>query len=215
MMKNFRSNLFALAVASALFASCLQAQVVMTISGPPTARPGTTISLTLSGVVSATAPTGVQWAFAPAAGYSATATIAPGAAAAGKTLSCSANSVICIEIGMTSVMPIPTGPLATYALAVPDNAQPGQVSFALAGLSAADATGSTIPATPGNTYALTILGRSDINGDGKTDGADVQAMIGQVLASQVLPSLCVNDQNGDGKCNVSDAVLVLLKALGQ
>lgn len=200
-------------LASLAFASCLQAQVVLTVAGPLTARPGATINLTLSGAMSPTAPTvptAVQWAFPVPAGYSATATIAPAAATAGRVLNCNTVTAICIEMSTASVAPIPMGPLASYALVVPDNAQPGQVNFGLGGLSAADATGSTVSATSGTAYSLTILARSDINGDGKTDGADVQAMI-----TQILSGTCVSDQNADGKCNVSDAVLVLLKALGQ
>lgn len=195
-------------------AGALSAQTTLTLTGPPSARPGKTVNLVLSHVAGANAPTAIQWTLGTPAGYTATAAVGAGAQNAGKWLYCDAAWSLCLEVGagptgQLNDTTISSGVLGTYTITVPQSTQPGTVQFSLNSLLAVDGTGSALSASAGQPYSLNILDISDLNGDGKVDWADVRLMIGQVQMGT-----CTDDQNGDGKCNVLDVVIVLRKALG-
>lgn len=206
-----RTLRFAIPLSAAIWllilAPFLHAQSTVSLSGPPTARPGTTVTLSLAGAASITPAAALQWTLTLPSGYSGIPTAGAAATTAGKSLYC--GTAACLVTSTTNVTPLGPGVLATYSVQIPATAAAGPIAFPLAGMAAADATGSALVVTAGVPYSLTILAKSDINGDGKTDTADVTAMI-----SQVTGGACTNDQNGDGKCDVVDAVLVLLQAIG-
>ena len=79
----------------------------------------------------------------------------------------------------------------------------------LLGLVAGDRNGSAMAVSAGPTYSLTILAKADLNGDGAVNSADVSLM-----ANQVTGGTCSDDQNGDGKCDLLDVLVVVLRALG-
>ena len=187
------------------------AQTSLTVSGPATARPGTAVnlSLTLSGNTSVA----LSWTLKPPTGYTEVGAIGAAGTAANKTLYCTTDATLCLLVGATPAAlnntAIAPGVIATYAVQVPGSAAAGSASFPLSGLMAVDAAGSSVSITSGPGFSLTVLAKSDINGDGKTDAADVQLMIQQTLAGT-----CSNDQNGDGRCDLLDVMIVLLKAMG-
>lgn len=56
----------------------------------------------------------------------------------------------------------------------------------------------------------------DVNGDGKTDVADVSILINKVLGKSVIEiDETVADLNGDGKIDVADVSALINKVLGK
>lgn len=176
----------------------------LTLTGPATVRPGqsVTLDLTLSGTA---APVGLQWSLAMPAGMTATPT-AGAALGTSKTLHC--QTPICLAVGL-NVTPIPTGAVARYAVQVAANTARGLYQMPVTDALAANADGEAMTVTLGAAYALRVLARSDLNGDGLTNGADLTLMIDQVLGR----TACADDQTGDGKCNLMDVLAVVRDAL--
>ena len=194
----------------ALIAALASAQTVtLTPTGPATVRAGQALTVTISSSgATANGPSGVQWTAAPPAGMTITA-VAPGAAAtaASKSIACNATNTLCISYGINQNV-IANGAVAALTVQVPGTAT-GPASIALSGLVAGDKNGGAMPTAAGAPYAFIVLARSDLNGDGKTDSADVLLM-----AQQATGASCTDDQNGDGACNVLDVLIVSLRALG-
>jgi hypothetical protein len=206
-------SILILLIAASAFA---QASTTLTLTGPATVRPGSTVQLLLSANgATDTGAAGFQWTINFPSGYTATATPGAAATAAGKTiLACTADNSLCLLLGMNTTA-IPGGAIANYAVKVPLSAAPSPAPFSLSGLIAVNPTGDVIPTAAGTPYAPIVLMKQDLNGDGKVDSTDLQIMIDQVIASQSNSARCVDDQNGDGKCDLLDVINVLLKALGQ
>lgn len=214
---NFR-KLFAIA---AIACATLHAQVTVSVTGPATARPGATITLNVNAAgTTNTGAAAMQWQLGNPAGFSETVADGPTATAAAKSHTCAAaaTSNFCVVYGLTSAV-IGNGVVATYSVTIPATAASGSVSFPLSGVVAANATGTTglnsvsVPVTLGSPYTLSVLSKTDINGDGKTDVSDLQILVTEIVAAQSTPSACVDDQNGDGKCDVLDIVIIVLKIL--
>lgn len=199
-------------LAASLFAQT-SAPTAITLTGPATARAGQTVMLALSAAGAANSgAAALQWALSLPPGY--TATVTGGTADPDKTATCTATGSVCVLWALDATI-MGNGPIASIALKVPATATPGPVSLALSGLVASDATGSNLPlAPPAAPLSLTILDRRDINGDGTVNAADVTLMLNEVIASQANPAACVDDQTGDGQCNVIDVMVVVLKVLG-
>ena len=202
-----------------LAAAGLGAQTkTLTLTGPATAKPGDTVALTLTAAGGTnTNSAGIQWTMGlPSGGYTATATAGTAATAATKTLSCTADTTFCMLWGMNATI-IGNGVVTTYSVKVPAGAVGGGVSFPLSGILGATAAGLAQAISAGTPYTLTVQVpiKQDLNGDGKTDAADVQLMVNEVVAAQGSPGACVHDMTGDGKCDLLDVIMVLLKALGQ
>jgi len=198
--------------AALLLALPLLAAQTLTLSGPASAKAGATITvpLTLSGAAAAAA---LQWQLVLPSGSTATAAIGAAGTAATKSMACSSDSSFCLEYGQ-NVNVISAGVVATYTVHLPATASPGTATIGLSNLLGASAAGAAVPITAGAAYSFTIADRRDLNGDGVVNTADVTVMQNEVIAAQANPAACVDDQNGDGACNLLDLLAVLLKALG-
>jgi hypothetical protein len=198
-----------------LFPVLLSAQVTMTLTGPATAKAGSSVTVTLSASGTPdTGAAGLQWKVNyPASSYTATNVVGAQAVAASKGLVCTSDKSLCLLYGLNATV-LANGEMAVYTLSIPANAPPGPVTVGLTGLVAASPTGVSIPVTAGAAYVLTIGDKRDIDGSGTVDNADVLLMATQAVQSSTNPAACVNDQNGDGKCDLIDVFAVLLKALG-
>lgn len=197
-----------LLLATLFLTSGLSAQVTLTLTGPATARPGNAVTVNLTGAMSGS-PVALQWTVGLPTGFTATASIGAAGTAAAKTLSCSANATLCLEYGLNTTV-IGNGTLAAYTVTIPANATPGAGAFPLSGLLAVNAAGTTVTSASGPAYSLTILSLADINGDGIVNATDVQLMVNQITSG----GTCSNDQNGDGKCDLLDVWIVIMRALG-
>lgn len=186
----------------------LSAQVTLTLSGPSTAKQGSTVNLTLGSVgATANGPAGLQWTLTPPSGFTVSSTAAGAqATAAGKQIACGVAS--CIAYGINQNV-IANGAVASLTVQIPANATPGPASFSLSGLVAGDRNGGVMSATAGVPYSIVVLARADIDGSGSVDAADASAM-----ASQVTAATCTDDQNADGKCDLIDVLIVVLRAMG-
>ena len=191
-------------------ASAAWGQVTLTLTGPATARQGQIVPLSLGSTgATANGPAGLQWTLTPPSGFAITGSAAgTQGTAAGKAVSCNAANTLCLLFGLNQNV-IANGQAATLTVQVPANATPGAASFGLTGLVAGDKIGIAMTATAGTAYSLTVLSRADLNGDGVVNSADVSAM-----AAEVTSGACSADQNADGKCDMLDILLVILKALG-
>lgn len=176
----------------------------LTLTGPTNVRPGQSVAIDLA-LGGSAAPVGLQWSLAMPAGITATATAGAGLGTA-KTLHCQAP--ICLAVGL-NVTPIVPGVVARYSVQVAPTAAKGVYQLPLTGLLAANADGEAIVLTSGPAYSLRVLARSDINGDGLTNGVDLGLMIDQVLGR----AACADDQTGDGKCDLLDVLAIVRDAL--
>jgi hypothetical protein len=174
----------------------------LTLTGPPTARPGTTIPVTLALAAPPASLAAAQWTVGLPAGYTATAAAGAASTAAAKTLHCKPDSTLCLTVGVNANL-YAAGVVATYQLAIPANASPGQVSIPLTGVIGAALDGSSAGLGAGVPFAFAVLARTDLNGDGVTDVLDLQLMIQEILGGPVA-----HDQNGDGLADVKDAQIV-------
>jgi hypothetical protein len=193
-------------------AATAQGNPIFTLTGPATARAGANITLLL-GVTGSTSGTALQFAINTPAG--AVVTVTPGSVAAPKALNCGSAPLFtfCLLYG-TDVGALKDGQIAQYVVKLPAGLSAGPLTFPLVSLQSVSPAGASISASASGTYSLNILAITDLDGNGVTNAADVSAMALQVIAAQTTPSACVNDINGDGKCDLIDVVLVLLKALG-
>lgn len=200
-----------------LFAASAFAQgATLTLAGPATAKAGQTISLTLSVAgasgASNSGTAGLQWGITLPPGYTANVAAGAVATAASKVPSCTADGSFCLLTGMNAAL-IGNGVAASISLKIPASAA-GAVPLPLVKMLGVDAAGVNVAMTSGVAYTLAIIDRRDLNGDTKVDAADVLVMTNQVIASQANPAACVDDQNGDSKCDLVDVFNVVLKALG-
>lgn len=193
------------------WAAIASAQTTLTLSGPATARPGQTINLTLALAGSTpTGPAALQWSLTTPAGFSVTsATEAAAATAASKTLNCTAARTLCLLYGMNANV-IGNGGAVALSVSVPAAASPGAAALPLAGVLASTAAGAGMVISAGTAYSVTILARADLNGDGAINATDVSLMATEAKGD----AACTDDQNGDGKCDVIDVFIVILRSLG-
>jgi len=192
------------------FSAMMLAQSTLTLTGPATAKQGSTITLSLNSAgVTASGPVGVQWTLTPPSGFTVTlANAGVASVAASKQIACNAAKLLCLIYGLNQNV-IADGQVASLIIPIPVSATPGPASFALSGLFAGDKTGASMTITSGPTYSIIVLSRADINGDGIIDPTDVALMVGQVKENS-----CVDDPNGDGACNLFDVLYVINRALG-
>jgi hypothetical protein len=189
-------------------------QTTVTLTGPASSKPGMTVvlSLSLSGVT-VPGPAGLQWAvqFPPDPWK---ATVTPGVAAVAGSkdiLVCDSSNSQCVLVGM-NVNTLGNGSVAQYTLNVPATAAGGKVTIGLSGVMAAGPDGVVIPTALGPAYVLVVLDKADLNADGVVDIQDVRMMAQEVTGASTV---CKDDQNGDGRCDIRDVFAVLLKALGR
>lgn len=193
-----------------LFAGLSYGQTTtFSVTGPANARPGTTatISVNAAGTTN-TGTAAAQWNLTTPAGFTKTATIGTQASAANKQIACDTPVLLCIVYGLNTTI-MSNGQLASYAITIPANASPGAASITLSGVVAASPTGTAVTTALGAPYSILILAKSDIDGNGTTNGADVSALI-----TQIINGTCSSDQNNDGVCDVKDIQLVANAATG-
>lgn len=188
---------------SLLFSACAFAQT-LTLTGPASAQPGQTITLSLNLAGGAAANlTAIQWTDTSPATASASAT------AAGKGVYC--NGGLCVLAGLigttVSNNPFTDGVVGTIQFTVPASTPFGSLAVPLTGLVAANTSGAGVTLTAGATYTVAIVPSScDVNSDGKTDGVDVGLMINGLLGKGACPI--------SKPCSLVNAVAVLLAASG-
>ena len=184
-----------------VFASLAFGQT-LTLTGPATARPGTTIPVNLTLATPPASLAAAQWTVTLPTGYTATATAGSASTAASKTLYCKPDSTLCLTVGVNTNV-YAAGVIANYQLTVPANASPGQVSIPLTGIVGAALDGSSAGLGAEVPFAFAVLAGTDLNGDGVTNVLDLQLMIQEILGGPVA-----HDQNGDGLADVKDAQIV-------
>lgn len=190
--------------------AALAAQTTLTLSGPATARPGQSIDLVLSLAAPGPRPAGLQWTLELPAGATAAAQAGAAAVAAEKTLYCSEQATLCLLVALNQTTMAP-GEVGKYTVTVPSTAAKGLYQIPLSGVMAASAQAVAQPIASGPVYEIRVLARSDINGDGVTNMADLQLILDQVFGR----APCSDDQNGDGRCDLLDVLLVVRGALDQ
>lgn len=186
----------------------LQAQSVVSMTGPTQSKSGNTVTINLN-LVSGKPISGLQWDFVLPTGYTTKVTTGPATVTAGKTIDCVTSHQKCVETGMNQT-PIADGVIAIYSLNIPPNAPAGKVDITLSDLVAGDGIGIEVPLTQGTPYSIQILAKQDLNSDGFINETDVNIMRSQRLGT--IP--CTDDQNGDSVCDVIDVLLIIKAALG-
>lgn len=181
----------------------------LTINGPQNVRPGKTITLNLT-LATTTQPSGLQWTAGIPQGWTAKAMPGAVATAAQKAIYCSEGDALCLVVGLNQT-PIAAGVVATFEIGVPAGTPRGLSSIPLTGLVAGTGMGDPIPVSAGTAYSIRVLAKHDLNGDGTTNAADLQLMADQIVGK----SACADDQNGDGACDLIDALLVILGSIAQ
>lgn len=190
----------------------LSAQTVtLTLTGPVSAKQGSTVNLTLSSSgATVSGPAGLQWTVSPPAGSTVgTPTAGTATTAASKQVACGAANLLCLVYGLNQNV-IANGAVATIPVTIANNAATGAAVFTLTGIFAPDKTGAVMATAAGPPLSVTIISMADLNGDGTVTLADVQLMLTQSLGG----APCTSDQNGDGKCDIYDVYNVVLRALG-
>lgn len=191
-----------------LWASSLLGQT-LTLTGPATARPGSTIQLNLQ-LANTTTIAALQWtSLTVPSGWVVRAVAGAASVTAAKELYCDPPWKLCLAVGINANLYAP-GVVAVYTVTIPPNAAPGPVTIPLSSLVAATLDGGSTPITAGTAYSVQVLHQSDLNGDGKTDILDLQLMILEILGQ----SSVANDQNKDGVDDVLDAQIVARAAQG-
>lgn len=190
------------------------AQHTLTLSGPATARPGDTVTITANlGTTTPAVIAAIQWtnSYIPL-----TSTVGSAATSASKQMACNnynSTSQICVVYGVNNLNTISSGPLATFTYQIPGGQAPGPLTFRLVenktppamplGTVASTATGTGVTVT--NTYyTVNVLSKFDLNSDGSTTVADLNILLDQVQGK----TSCADDYSGNGVCDVQDVVLM-------
>lgn len=126
-----------------------------------------------------------------------------------KVIACAPANLLCLLYGPTDNSLLPAAPVASLTITVPLSTSPGIYNISTTGTLAVSAAGAALPAA-GATASITIINdKRDLDGNGTITQSDVQLAVGQIFGS------CTSaDINGDGKCDLIDLVLILLKAQG-
>jgi Dockerin type I domain len=203
-------NLFARALSTwggviALLAlSAVGSAQTLNLSGPATARPGSTVtvSVNLAGTPDAA---GLQWTFSDAGAKG-----KPGAAAdtAGKALYVGPTGIaLVIGMNLTAIQP---GEVAKYDVTLPKDQKSATLS--LSKMLGAKADGTAIALTAGAPLVIALLHPEDLNGDGKIDSIDLQSAVFQIQGVTPCGSA---DLNKDGKCDLVDAMTLVKAGIAQ
>ena len=131
-----------------------QAQPVVSLTGPATAKSGTSITVSLNvsnlGALSS-GLAALGWSAGPFAGFTYS---RPVSLLVDKGVQCSGSNFTCIASGMNKTE-IPNGTVARWNIQIPKNVQ-GNVAFWPSALSAADSIGNGVPVAPGSTYVVKV-----------------------------------------------------------
>lgn len=164
-----------------LCAVMLTAQT-LTLTGPATARLGSTITVNLTLADPPVSLAALQWSVGLPTGFTATAVSGAASGTAAKTLYCNPPSTTCLTVGINNNV-YAAGVIAAYSVTLPPALAPGPVTIPLSGLIGASLAGDNVPLTAGAAYSVLVLAPTDLNGDGKTDVQDLQIIIQQILTA--------------------------------
>ncbi len=180
----------------------------LSITAPAKVKAGTIAGFSVD-LTPGTPVAGLQWTFNYPAGVPGVSwNTGAASTAAGKSVSCAPPSAsqICLSIGFNTTN-FGAGQIATASIPIP-LAIRGPITFSLTNVIGSDASGNAVAVT-GGTATVTVTSPFDINGDGKVDSMDLGIVISQILG--VTPCTTA-DFNGDGVCNVQDALLLVVDA---
>jgi len=185
----------------------------LTVTGPPTAAPGSTfqIQINLAGTTGQNLAD-LEWSLPTGNGvtYSAP-TVTPGGAAAGKGVFCTTDNSTCVVVGLNQAAntvsnnAVSDGGLAVLSVTMPASIT-APVPFTVSNLVGASTLGAAVPIIPGTLYTIPVPNKCDVNGDGKVDGLDVGIMLNALLGKGACPAGLT--------CNFASLIKVLIAATG-
>lgn len=146
-----------------LAVSLLQAQDVLTLSGPSKVRANTTQTLTLAYTNPVPDAAGIQWTLGVPGGYAAVPAAGPAGTAAGKELACAA--ALCLLVALPNALNlnlIASGTVATYKLSIPLGTAGQTIRLPLSGLLGASPAGLSVPIVSGPVYSFTIYRKASL-----------------------------------------------------
>lgn len=196
-----------------LLASLALTAQTLVPTAPSTIQAGKAFDLSVDLTAPATPVTGVQYnlGFSPATAITSPLvwTASPATTAAGKSLVCGgpASTQTCIVFGF-NITPLASGSVAKAHITVPADVR-GPVVFTTSGTLASDKDGNNVAVT-GGTVTVLVTSPFDLNGDGSVNSSDLSSVLSQVVG---LTPCTTADFNGDGKCTVHDAALLVKDGL--
>ena len=205
---------------TALLTVGLSAQPTLTLSGPSSALPGSTIPipLTLSGS-SGLNVSALGWLISspsPSSSISVgSVSTASASTAASKTIYCMSGNLGCVAVGFSSSLPpvssdavYADGAVATIPVTLSSTAA-GTFTIALSSAQAVDNNGMIVPGSVvlGSPLVINIGSKCDVNSDGVIDNKDVSAVLTSALSGGT------NCPLGAGACTLQAIVDVILATL--
>jgi hypothetical protein len=196
-------------ILSALFLISLSAhgQSLSATAAPNTVSVGKSTNIALTYSAGADPAAAVQWSSVLPTGSTIAWTIASGATANGKQLSCTADGTTCLLFGLNET-PLSNGVIATAVLSLNPSLK-GEVSLTINGALGADPMGMSVVMS-GSGAGVFISSPFDLNGDGLVNISDLLLAVQQVLG---ITTCGTADFNADGKCNILDLELLAIDSL--
>ena len=194
-----------LVIAFIALSLCAVGQSLSATASPSTVSVGKPSTLSLTYTAGSDPAAAVQWSTGLPTGGAITWTIAAGATAAGKQLSCTTAGTTCLLFGL-NVTPLTNGVVAT---GVYTSTTKGQNTVGVNGALGADAAGVSITMS-GSGAGVFESSPFDLNGDGLVNSADLLLAAQQALG---IAPCGTADFNGDGKCNIIDLALLAVDSL--
>jgi hypothetical protein len=190
---------------------CLQAQLLLTLTGPATITQGNsgTLTLTMSGS-SGQNVAALEWGFTLPAGFTVgSPTLSAAFTAAGLAASCNTADTLCIAIDTAATPTLADGVVATIPFTVSSSAALGATTLPLANLFGANTAGESVNPASGTAYSVKVLSPCDVLGLGTVTVADAQAVISGALGTASCPLTAAQ-----GGCTIVTAEDVVLAILG-
>lgn len=185
-----------------------QSAPILSVSGPTTAQPGSTVTLSISlSGSSGSNIAGIQTNVGLPAGVTgSTETIGAASTAASKTVSCntpsSSGQLICIISGQNQNV-FSDGVIASLSAKLPST--PGSYTFTLTPIFASLA-GVGVSTNAPSPFVVVVPSPCSVTGQATTSSSDVTTIINSVEAGTAPASF---DLNGDGVVNIIDVQRVI------
>lgn len=179
----------------------------ITLTGPASITPGSSLNATLS--IAGSAGQGIvdlQWSLVLPTGFTAGAPVMASSEPSGDQAQC--GTAACLIWG--SLTAVADGTLATIPITVSTGATLGTQIINVSGLFAATAQGFNVNGlAPGAAYSVKVLSPCDLNGDGTITVADAQLVVNALVSGGACPISTVN-----GGCTVVTVVQEIVAAGG-